>query len=89
MNEKQRVGASKFLSKHLRHDPDALGLALEAGGWVSVDALLAGCQTAGFSLSRDDLAEIVRASNKQRFALDETGTRIRANQVTRWTSICS
>jgi putative RNA 2'-phosphotransferase len=80
MNEKQRVRTSKFLSKHLRHEPEAIGLTLEAGGWVSVDGLLAGCQKHGFPLTRDDLDEIVRTSDKQRFALDETGTRIRANQ---------
>src|SRR5215204_3873707 len=80
MNEQQRVRASKFLSKHLRHQPEALGLALEAGGWVSVAALLTRCQEHGVPLTRDDLAEIVRTSDKQRFALDETGTRIRANQ---------
>ncbi|MBO0698046.1 MAG: RNA 2'-phosphotransferase [Zavarzinella sp.] len=80
MDDKQRVRASKFLSKHLRHQPAALGLTLEDGGWVSIDALLAGCQKAGLPLTPDDLAEIVATSDKQRFAFDETGDRIRANQ---------
>jgi putative RNA 2'-phosphotransferase len=80
MNDKQRTRASKFLSKHLRHDPAGLGLTLEPGGWVSVDTLLDGCRRAGITLSRDDLAEIVAGSDKRRFAFDETGTRIRANQ---------
>jgi len=80
MNDKQRTRASKFLSKHLRHDPCGLGLTLETGGWVSVDALLDGCGRAGMPLSRDELAEIVAGNDKQRFAFDETGTRIRANQ---------
>ena len=35
------VRISKFLSKHLRHDPAGLGLTLEAGGWVAVEVLLA------------------------------------------------
>ena len=34
------VTVSKFLAKHLRHAPDALGLTLRPGGWVSVDDLL-------------------------------------------------
>src|SRR5687768_2458370 len=80
MNDQQRIRASKFLSKHLRHDPAGIGLTLEAGGWVNVDALLEGCRWAGVSLSRGDLAEIVAGSDKQRFAFDETGDRIRANQ---------
>jgi putative RNA 2'-phosphotransferase len=80
MNDKQRTRASKFLSKHLRHDPGGIGLTLEAGGWVTVDALLEGCRQAGVSLSREDLVELVGTSDKQRFAFDETGGRIRANQ---------
>jgi putative RNA 2'-phosphotransferase len=80
MNDKQRVRASKFLSKHLRHEPAAIGLALEAGGWVPVDAVLAGCRAAGLPLTRNELADVVASSDKQRFAFDETGTRIRANQ---------
>src|SRR4051812_43163854 len=80
MNDKQRTRASKVLSKHLRHDPCGLGLTLETGGWVSVDALLDGCGRAGMPLSRDELAEIVAGNDKQRFAFDETRTRIRANQ---------
>jgi putative RNA 2'-phosphotransferase len=80
MDQKQRVRASKFLSKHLRHEPEALGLSLEEGGWVPIDALLAGCARAGFRLTRKDLAEIVATSDKQRFAIDETGESIRANQ---------
>lgn len=80
MNDKKRVRASKFLSKHLRHDPAGIGLTLEDGGWIGVDALLDGCRKAGVVLSPDDLALIVATSDKQRFAFDETGTRIRANQ---------
>jgi putative RNA 2'-phosphotransferase len=80
MNDKQRTRVSKFLSKHLRHDPAGIGLTLTADGWASVDALLDGCRQAGVGLTRDDLFEIVSGSDKQRFALDETGERIRANQ---------
>ena len=80
MPDKDRTRASRFLSRHLRHDPAGIGLTLEAGGWVSVTALLDGCRTAGLTLSPDDLAEIVARCNKQRFAVDQTGTRIRANQ---------
>jgi putative RNA 2'-phosphotransferase len=80
MNDKQRIRASKFLSKHLRHDPADVGLMLETGGWVAVADLLAACDRAGLPLSPAELAEIVASSDKQRFAFDETGVRIRANQ---------
>jgi putative RNA 2'-phosphotransferase len=74
------VKVSKFLSRHLRHAPEDLGLTLEPGGWVGVEDLLAGCARAGLTVSRDELNEVVATSDKQRFAFDETGARIRANQ---------
>jgi putative RNA 2'-phosphotransferase len=80
MSEAQLVRASKFLSKHLRHEPEALGLKLEPGGWVEVDVLLAGCARKGLRLTRAELDEVVERNSKQRFSFDETGTRIRANQ---------
>ena len=80
MTDKQRKHISKFLSKHLRHDPAGIGLVLEDGGWVPVTALLDGCQRAGVKITRDELDEIVTTSDKQRYSFDETGERIRANQ---------
>jgi putative RNA 2'-phosphotransferase len=80
MSEKRLVKVSKYLSKHLRHEPERLGLELQPGGWVEVEALLEACARHHFALSRDELAEVVRNNDKQRFAFDETGTRIRANQ---------
>jgi len=74
------VRISKFLSKHLRHAPEAIGLTLAPGGWVSVSDLLEACARAGVRLSREQLEEVVRNNSKQRFAFDETGQRIRANQ---------
>lgn len=80
MDEKRLVKLSKYLSRHLRHQPEALGLTLEPGGWVAVDALLAAMRRAGMELSRAELDEIVARNNKQRFSFDTTGQRIRANQ---------
>ena len=74
------VTVSKFLAKHLRHAPDALGLTLQPGGWVSVDDLLAASERAGFTISYDELLECVATNDKQRFAFDDTGDLIRANQ---------
>ena len=80
VNEQRRVKVSKFLSRHLRHAPEDLGLTLQPGGWVEVEDLLAGCQRAGVPLTRGELEEVVGTSDKRRFAFDETGGRIRANQ---------
>src|SRR4051794_28186481 len=75
MNEKELTRISKRLSRHLRHDPAALGLTLAPDGWVSVDALVR-----ALAITRAQLDEVVEKNNKRRFAFDETGTRIRASQ---------
>lgn len=80
VDAKQLVRFSKFLSKHLRHAPEAIGLQLQPGGWVEVDDLLTACRRAGMPFTRALLDEVVATNDKQRFAFDETGTRIRANQ---------
>mgnify|MGYP002785212384 CR=1 FL=1 len=80
MNPKRAVTVSKFLSKVLRHEPEAHGLVLEPGGWVSVDDRIAAVAKAGISLTRSELDAIVAGSEKQRFAVDGTGDKIRANQ---------
>ncbi len=48
---------------------------LEPGGWAPVDALLAAS-----GMTRAELEEVVARNDKQRFAFDATGTRLRANQ---------
>lgn len=78
--DRRLVTVSKFLAKHLRHAPDALGLALQPGGWVPVDDLLAASKRIGFPISYDELIECVETNDKKRFSFDDTGDLIRANQ---------
>jgi putative RNA 2'-phosphotransferase len=78
--ERNMVTVSKFVAKHLRHAPDALGLTLQPGGWASVDDLLLASERLGFAISYDELIECVETSDKKRFSFDETGDLIRANQ---------
>lgn len=77
MTEKDIKTASKFLSLVLRHKPEAANVTPDSGGWVPVDALIAG---ADIPLTPEVIREIVTTSDKQRFALSEDGLRIRANQ---------
>src|SRR5579862_2526077 len=80
MNEERLVKISKYLAKHLRHQPERLGLTLAPGGWVPVDALLAACARHNFPLTRAELDEVVARNPKRRYSYDATGTSIRANQ---------
>lgn len=77
---KRLITISKFLSKCLRHEPEALGLVLEPGGWVPVADLLAGASRIGFAITAEELHQVVAENDKQRFAFDESGLKIRANQ---------
>jgi putative RNA 2'-phosphotransferase len=80
MDEQRMVRISKYLAKHLRHQPHRLGITLENGGWVEVDTLLEACARNGFRLTRAELEHVVAANDKQRYGFDPTGSRIRANQ---------
>jgi putative RNA 2'-phosphotransferase len=80
MEESRRIKISKYISKHLRHQPDRLGLVLEEGGWISVDRFLDAAKAGNFPISRSELEFVVQNCDKQRFALDASGDRIRANQ---------
>ncbi|MEU3253004.1 RNA 2'-phosphotransferase [Streptomyces sp. NPDC006997] len=77
-DDRRTVKVSKYLSKHLRHQPEQIGLTLDAGGWVEIDALLAAASAHGFRFSREELDHVVAHNDKRRFAVD--GTRIRASQ---------
>jgi len=80
VDPRRLVKVSRYLSRHLRHDPGRLGLELRPGGWVEVEALLAACAARGLALSRGELHEVVERNDKRRFALDRAGTLIRASQ---------
>ncbi|MFI1505138.1 RNA 2'-phosphotransferase [Streptomyces sp. NPDC020597] len=77
-DERRTVKVSKYLSKHLRHQPERIGLTLDEAGWVEIDELIAACAAHGFRVTRDELDHVVAANDKKRFAID--GTRIRASQ---------
>lgn len=78
MDDRRTVKVSKYVSKHLRHQPERIGLVLDPQGWVEIDDLLGAAATHGFRISRSELDHVVAANDKQRFAVE--GTRIRASQ---------
>jgi len=61
------TSASKFLSYVLRHDPAAIGLALQEGGWVRIDELLAGAARHGRGLNAAMIDRVLDMPGKQRF----------------------
>lgn len=71
---------SKFLSLVLRHEPAKIGIELDEHGWTDCRGLIEAAARHGVRFDRATLLEIVRTNDKQRFALSDDGTRIRANQ---------
>jgi putative RNA 2'-phosphotransferase len=78
MDERRTVKVSKYLSKHLRHQPERIGLVLDEAGWVEIDTLIAAAAAHDFRFSRAELDHVVATNDKKRFAVE--GTRIRASQ---------
>ncbi|MCS0601656.1 RNA 2'-phosphotransferase [Streptomyces sp. LP11] len=78
MDERRSVSVSKYLSRHLRHQPERIGLTLDPGGWAAIDTLIAAAAAHGFRFTREELDHVVAANDKQRFVIEDG--RIRAGQ---------
>ncbi|WP_113701006.1 RNA 2'-phosphotransferase [Nonomuraea lactucae] len=78
MDDRRLVRISKYLSKHLRHEPERIGIELDPQGWVEVGTLLEAATGHGFAITPDELRLVVEGNDKRRFAME--GGRIRANQ---------
>ena len=76
----QNKQLSKYLSLVLRHQPQALGIQLDQEGWAVVDELLQKMQQKGMQVDLPKLQEVVATNDKQRFAFNPDGTKIRASQ---------
>lgn len=76
--ERRTVKVSKFLSRHLRHAPERIGITLDESGWVEIDALIAAAAAHDFRFTRAELEHVVAVNDKKRFAVE--GGRIRASQ---------
>lgn len=72
------VRASKFLSYVLRHNPGAIGVRLDAGGWIEVQTLLAALAAHGRPIGSGTLDALVAGTDKRRLELLDG--RIRAAQ---------
>ena len=72
---------SVYISRLLRHQPEAIGLAMDTHGWVSVAELIEKINAAErYHITEPILDEIVRTDNKGRFRYSEDGTKIKACQ---------
>ncbi|MEM7659725.1 MAG: RNA 2'-phosphotransferase [Bacteroidota bacterium] len=80
MNTQQQKRIGKFLSLVLRHRPEKIDLQLDEQGWTPVDHLLTQLARHGTQLGREELDYLVATNPKLRYAYNEAGTHIRAQQ---------
>lgn len=80
MTNKLLTETSKFLSYVLRHEPQAIGLALDGEGWANLDVLIAAATRHGHRLDRALIEQVVSTNDKKRFAFSPDGSCIRAVQ---------
>lgn len=80
MNKGQISKISKYMSYILRHKPEDAGITLDEHGWADVGKLVSavGKKFPGFDVML--LMCIVGSDEKQRYSLNENGSKIRANQ---------
>ena len=80
MNDKNKKQKSKFLSLVLRHNPQLIDLSLDKNGWANLEELMQKATKKRKHYSQEEIEEIVKTCNKQRFSLNDDKTKIRANQ---------
>lgn len=80
LNEKQLIQISKFLSLVLRHQPELIGIHLDANGWTNADTLIERSARHGVKFDKEILKHIVETNSKKRFAFSPDGSMIRASQ---------
>ena len=79
MDKDRHSKISKFLSYVLRHKPEKIGIKLGKDGWVDVKELIEKSKKE-IVFDFNELKEVVKNCDKQRFSLSDDFCEIRANQ---------
>jgi len=79
MEEERRSKLSKFLSYTLRHAPEKIGIKLNDGGWADVKELIEKSKHK-IMFDFNELKEVVKTCDKQRFTLSDDMCNIKCNQ---------
>jgi putative RNA 2'-phosphotransferase len=79
LSKERHTKISKSLSYWLRHKPEDIDIVLDKDGWTSVVELIEKAKSKVY-FDFNELKEVVKNCDKQRFSLSEDFTMIRANQ---------
>ncbi len=67
------------MSLVLRHQPEAIGVALDENGWANVEDMIKKMKASGKNTDKELIEMVVETNDKKRFAFNEDKTLIRAN----------
>lgn len=79
LSKEKEEDLSKYLSYILRHNPDKINLVLDCEGWASIDDLITKSKKK-YCFTIEDLIQVVKNNNKQRFVFSEDRRKIKAQQ---------
>ena len=66
---------SKKIALALRHSPEKFNLSLDNEGWCDLDTFIS-----NVNITRNEINEILKSCDKNRYSLNDKKTKIRANQ---------
>ena len=78
MDKYEREETSRFIIYVLRNKPQAIGIQLDAEGWVDIDQLVDGAQRHGKTFDQVDIEDVLANDRKRRLEVSADGRRIRA-----------
>ncbi|RKR36198.1 RNA 2'-phosphotransferase [Paraburkholderia sp. BL17N1] len=92
MATEEHVAVSRVLSRILRHEPEMVGIRLDAQGWVAIDELVRSINRSARAaqapkrlkslptVTQELVLDVVASSDKQRFSVSPDRKRLRAAQ---------
>ena len=76
---KRLTKISKYLSFILRHEPESIGLKLDADRWANVEELVEKANASGKNFTQAQVEQVVALNEQKIFSLSDDGLRIRVD----------
>ncbi len=76
---KRLTKISKYLSFILRHEPESIGLTLDADRWANVEELVEKANASGKNFTQAQVEQVVALNEQKIFSLSDDGLRIRVD----------
>lgn len=78
ITKNDKISKSKYLALVLRHKPEAIGIQLDKNGWADIQELISKWNKG--SITKDEIFDIVRTDDKNRYEISSDQAKIRARQ---------